>query len=71
MVALKNLTSKLAIIRKVRYTAEEETVLGNIVSNVEKSLKYAIGKLNYNLCSFFFLRMRVQMEVSVTKYSLK
>lgn len=44
MVALKNLLSKLNIIKKVQFTAEEKITLNNIMSHVEASLKYAIGK---------------------------
>ena len=44
MVALKNLLSKLNIIKKGRYTVEEEVTVRNIMSNVETSLKYALGE---------------------------
>lgn len=44
IVAQKNVLSKLLIIKNKEYTAEEEKILNNIMENVEKSLRFALGK---------------------------
>lgn len=44
MVALKNLISKLNIIKKSSLTNEEEVILNAIMTNIEKAIQYAIGK---------------------------
>ncbi len=44
MVALKNVLSKLHIIKISSYNAEEQIFLDNIMSKVEKALRYALGE---------------------------
>lgn len=44
MVAQKNVLNKLHIIKKRECTPEEAAVLDNIMQNVERSLRYALGE---------------------------
>ncbi|XP_065211361.1 proteasome adapter and scaffold protein ECM29 [Planococcus citri] len=49
MVALKNLISKLNIIKKSSLTPEEEITLNSVMVNIEKSIQYAIELKKHTL----------------------
>lgn len=52
MVALRNLISKLNVIKKTSLSPQEEITLNSVMVNIEKAIQYAIGKL-FVVCGVF------------------
>lgn len=46
MVALRNILSKLFLVKKVNLSPEEEEVLNRLMENIERALHYSLGKCN-------------------------
>lgn len=46
MVALRNILSKLCIIRKVSRSPEEERIFNRLMDHIERALHYSLGKWN-------------------------
>lgn len=46
MVALRNILSKLFLVKKVNLSSQEEEILNRLMENIERALHYSLGRCN-------------------------